>query len=143
MLGEKAAAQSMSPVPLAIGQAIVPMNSNWRFSAQHIAEATAPGFDDSNFEQVTIPHTNKRLPWHSFDEKSYAFVSVYRRRFRPPPPARGRHVFVGFAGAMTASTVWIHGQRLGEYIRWIHSFLFQPDSSIGSGQRQMSFVLVC
>src|SRR5579859_3656409 len=75
-----------------IGRLVLPMNRNWRFSPQHIADATARDFDDSGFEQVNIPHSNKRLPWHSFDEKSYEFVSVYRRRFRLPPGAYELHV---------------------------------------------------
>lgn len=102
----------------AIGQSqrlLLAINRNWRFNAQYVSGATAAGFDDSSFEQVTIPHTNKRLPWHSFDDKSYEFVSVYRRRFRLPSQARGLNVFVDFDGAMTASTVWINGRRLGEY----------------------------
>jgi beta-galactosidase len=72
-------------------------------------------FDDSAFERVVIPHTNIRLPWHSFDDKSYEFVSLYRRRFRLPAEAKGKHVFIDFEGVMTASTVWINGVRLGEY----------------------------
>src|SRR5262249_2196644 len=63
---------------------LLPINRNWRFSARQVEGATAAGFDDSGFEQVTIPHTNKRLPWHSFDDNAYQFVSVYRRRFRLP-----------------------------------------------------------
>jgi beta-galactosidase len=94
---------------------VLPINRNWRFSAQHVSAATAANFDDSTFEQVTIPHTNRRLPWHSFDDKSYEFLSIYRRRFRLPPQARGLRVFVDFGGAMTCSTVWLNGQRLGEY----------------------------
>ena len=62
-----------------------------------------------------IPHTNIRLPWHSFDDKSYEFVSLYRRRFRLPVEAKGKHVFIDFEGVMTASTVWINGVNLGEY----------------------------
>lgn len=92
-----------------------PLNRNWRFSSLRAQNDTALDFDDARFEQVTIPHTNKKLPWHGFDEKSYEFVSIYRRKFQLPPEARGRHVFVDFDGAMTASTVWINGQRLGEY----------------------------
>jgi beta-galactosidase len=42
-------------------------------------------------------------------------VSLYRRRFKLPPEARGKHVFVDFEGVMTASTVWLNGTRLGEY----------------------------
>jgi beta-galactosidase len=97
------------------GRLMLPINRGWRFSAQRSPGDTALAFDDSHFEQVTIPHTNKRLPWHSFDEKSYEFASIYRRRVRLPPEARDHLVFVDFDGAMTASTVWINGQRLGEY----------------------------
>ena len=97
------------------GRLVFPLNRNWRFSAQRSQNDTAIDFDDSKFDQATIPHTNKMLPWHSFDEKSYQFVSIYRRRFRLPPEARGRRIFVDFDGSMTASTVWINGQRLGEY----------------------------
>ena len=97
------------------GRLVLPMNRNWRFSRTAAEGAHARDFDDSGYERVVIPHTNVRLPWHSFDEKSYEFVSSYRRRFKLPPEARGKRVFVDFEGAMTASTVWINGQRLGEY----------------------------
>ncbi len=97
------------------GRLILPLNRNWRFSRTVVEGAHARDFDDSSYERVVIPHTNVRLPWHSFDEKSYEFVSSYRRRFKLPPEARGHRVFVDFEGAMTASTVWINGQRLGEY----------------------------
>jgi len=109
------------------GRLVFPINRNWRFSppSQRSANDTTPGFDDSQLERVTIPHTNKRLPWHSFDDKSYQFVSLYRRHFKLPPGARGYHVFVDFAGAMTASTVWLNGQRLGEYKGGYTPFSFE------------------
>jgi beta-galactosidase len=107
------------------GRLVLPMNRNWRYSAQHVESATTREFDDSAFDVVTIPHTNKRLPWHSFDEKQYQFISVYRRHFKLPADARGRHVFVDFDGAMTASTVWINGHRLGEYKGGYTPFSFE------------------
>ena len=64
---------------------------------------------------MTIPHTNKMLPWHGFDDKDYQFVSLYRRHFQLPPGANGKRVFVDFGGVMTAATVHINGHRLGEY----------------------------
>ena len=97
------------------GRLVIPMNRNWRYSRVVAEGSHERDFDDSGYERVAIPHTNVKLPWHSFDEKSYEFVSSYRRRFRVPPEARGRHVFVDFEGAMTASTVWLNGTRLGEY----------------------------
>src|SRR5271167_1112773 len=97
------------------GRLILPINRNWRYNHTYIEGAHEKNFDDSSFERVVVPHTNVKLPWHSFDDKDYEFVSIYRRRFKLPPEARGRHVFVDFEGVMTASTVWINGVRLGEY----------------------------
>ena len=94
---------------------LLPINRSWRYHRSVIAAAHEKNFDDSAFEGVVLPHTNISLPWHSFDDKSYEFVSMYRRRFKLPPEARGRHVFVDFEGAMLASTVWINGVCLGEY----------------------------
>jgi len=94
---------------------VVPINRNWRYSRAPVAGATRRDFDDSSWERVVVPHTNVRLPWHGFDDKTYQFVSVYRRRFRLPPEARGRRIFVDFEGVMTASTVWLNGVLLGEY----------------------------
>ncbi len=91
------------------------MNRNWRFSPRRVDHDTARNFNDGMFELVTVPHSNRKMPWHSFDEKAYQFVSLYRRHFKLPRAARGQHVFVDFEGAMAASTVWINGQRLGEY----------------------------
>src|SRR5437763_5765615 len=97
------------------GRLVLPINRNWRYNPQLADGFQAREFDDSGFERVVVPHTNKRLPWHSFDEKTYEFVSAYRRRFKLPAEARGKHVFVDFEGVMTAATVWINGTRLGEY----------------------------
>jgi beta-galactosidase len=97
------------------GRLLLPLNRNWRYNKSFLEGAHGLDFDDSAFDRVVIPHTNVRLPWHSFDDKEYEFVSLYRRRFKLPPEARGKLVFVDFEGAMTASTVWINGVKLGEY----------------------------
>jgi beta-galactosidase len=113
------AAATAAISPTAAGPAgdrlVLPLNRNWRYSRKRVNGAQEKTFDDSGFERVVVPHTNVRLPWHSFDEQEYQFVSVYRRRFKLPPQARGRHVFIDFEGVMTASTVWLNGVRLGEY----------------------------
>jgi beta-galactosidase len=104
---------------------ILPMNRNWLFSPAVAEGSHEKAFDDSRYQRVVIPHTNVRLPWHSFDEKTYEFVSSYRRHFKLPAGARGRHVFVDFEGAMTASSVWINGAKLGEYKGGYTPFSFE------------------
>lgn len=107
------------------GRLILPMNRNWRYHPGVVEGATRFIFDDSKFESVTIPHANVRLPWHSFNDKDYEFVSTYRRRFRLPAAASGKRVFVDFEGAMTASTLCINGVALGEYKGGYTPFSFE------------------
>ena len=101
--------------PPGTGRWVLPLNRNWLYSPTRLDGAHGKDFGDSGFERVVLPHANIRLPWHSFDDKAYQFVSTYRRHFRLPPAARGRRILVDFEGVMTASTVWLNGVRLGEY----------------------------
>ena len=120
-----AAGLAAEPTPAGKGRFVLPINRNWRYSPAATPAARARDFDDSHFARVTVPHTNLRVPWHSFDEKSYEFVSVYRRHFRLPASARRQRVFVDFEGVMTASTVWLNGVLLGEYKGGFTPFSFE------------------
>jgi beta-galactosidase len=128
-----------SGTPLSSGRMILPINRNWRYNRSFVAGAHDLHFDDSSFDRVVVPHTNVKLPWHSFDEKSYEFVSIYRRGFKLPPEARGKRVFADFAGVMTASTVWINGVRLGEYKGGYTPFSFELTDHVDfSGQNLLA-----
>lgn len=116
---------ALAQAPGAEGRAIYPINRDWRYSPAKVDGAELPTFDDSKFERVVVPHTNIQLPWHSFDDKDYEFISTYRRRFKFPKGAQGKRVFVDFEGVMTASTVWINGVRLGDYKGGFTPFSFE------------------
>jgi beta-galactosidase len=107
------------------GRRILPINRGWRYHPAWVNGAEGTTFDDSAFQRVVVPHTNIELPWHSFDDKDYEFVSTYRRRFKYPKDADGKRVFVDFEGVMTASTVWINGQLLGNYRGGFTPFSFE------------------
>ncbi len=104
---------------------IFPLNHGWLYSDKVATNSTRPAFDDRHFERVTIPHANRRLPWHGFDDKEFQFVSVYRRHFKLPVELRGQRVFVDFAGVMTATTITFNGQRFGEYRGGYTPFSFE------------------
>ena len=104
---------------------VFPLNHNWLYSDKVLPNAASLTLDDSRFERVTIPHTNKLLPWHGFDDKSYQFISLYRRHFKLPIAMRGKRIFVDFGGVMTAAVVSFNGQRLGEYRGGYTPFSFE------------------
>jgi len=112
---------------------VLSMNRNWLYGGKTVPGSSAVNFDDSKFQRVTIPHTNKMLPWHSFDEKEFQFVSIYRRHFHVPEELRGRRIFVDFAGVMTAATVSVNGVNLGEYRGGYTPFSFELTSHLKWG----------
>ena len=125
---------SAEPAPARTLPRSLSLNRNWLYGGKATPGCSAADFDDRKFQRVTIPHANKMFPWHSFNEKDFQFVSIYRRHFKLTPPP-GRRVFVDFAGVMTAATVSINGHKLGEYRGGYTPFSFdltphlRPDGS--------------
>jgi len=126
-----AQAQNPPAVPL---RRVYSLNRNWLFHNQVAAGAEGPGFNDSGYQRVTLPHTNIELPWHSFDDKAYEFVSSYRRHFRAPASWSGKRVLVDFGGVMTAAKVAINGHSFEEYRGGYTPFSFEltPHLKLGA-----------
>ena len=57
--------------PSSAGRLVLPMNRNWRYSRSVVQGGHDKDFNDSSFDRIAIPHTNVKLPWHGFDEKTY------------------------------------------------------------------------
>lgn len=92
-------------------RAVKLFNYDWLYIPQEV-ESTVP---DSDFEPITIPHTNKIFPWHNFDDQEYQFISTYRKRFTLPENLNGRRVYLDFEGVMQATTVTINGHTFPEH----------------------------
>jgi beta-galactosidase len=86
-------------------------NQDWLFMPSQANEFVP----DTEFESVTLPHSNRLLPHHYFDSAEYSFISIYRKHFTLPENRHGRRVYLDFDGAMIASTVTINGHRFSEY----------------------------
>ncbi len=100
---------------------IINFNTGWLYSANDYTNAQKPGFDDSGFEAVSVPHANKILEKHKgpgFQSQidSYRFVSWYRRHFQTPDSYRdGRRILVEFEGVATVAQVYVNGSYVGEH----------------------------
>lgn len=86
-------------------------NYDWLYSPQEVSTETS----DSDFESITIPHSNKIFPWHNFHDEEYQFISTYRKRFTLPEARQGRRIYLDFEGVMTATTVTINGHTFEEH----------------------------
>jgi beta-galactosidase len=124
------------------GRSILPINQNWRYSKLTERPMVERDYDDSAFSDVTLPHANVDLPWHDFDQRSYQFVSIYRRAVHLPADLNDRRVFVDFDGAMTASTVWLNGNKVGSYKGGYTPFSFELTSLLDQTGKNMLAVEV-
>lgn len=100
-----------------------PINFGWKYSPTFSAEMTAAKYDDSKFQTVDIPHTNKELPLNYFDEKCYQFVSCYRKAF-DLKKSKGKKYILHFEGAAVYSKVYLNDTFLGEYKGAYNGFSF-------------------
>ena len=118
------------------------LNRSWLFGGKIKGGWNLPEFDDSGWQKVTLPHSNAQLPWHSFDDKTYQIVSMYRRHFRAPQGWQGKRVFLDFDGAMTATAVSINGHDMPEYRGGYTPFSFELTGHLKFGAENLIAVRV-
>jgi beta-galactosidase len=97
-----------------------PLNNDWLFGGKFPDGATQPAFDDSAFENISLPHCVAKLSWHGWRFSDWSDVWIYRKHFSLPKDARSGRVFLHFDGVTTSATPFINGhalpQRVGGYL---------------------------
>ncbi|GJM62754.1 sugar-binding domain-containing protein [Persicobacter diffluens] len=95
-------------------------NFNWKFHWGDVGEAYQMTFNDTNWEQLRLPHDwSIQFP---FTQKNAAGatgflpggIGWYRKNFRVPKTDQGKHVFICFDGVYNNAEVWINGHYLGK-----------------------------
>lgn len=111
------------------------LNFGWRFHAGDLSDAARPGFDDTSWETVDVPHdfqisqpwvppaddekadnsdmgsnVKSRLSARGFKEMG---VGWYRKTITPEPSWQGRRVLLDFEGIMLVGDVYLNGERVG------------------------------
>jgi beta-galactosidase len=97
-------------------------NADWKFIRQDVPGAQAVGFDDSQWETVSTPHSFNDVDSfrviidHSGgDRGKYQGVVWYRKHFKLPAAAAGSKVFIEFEGMRQAGDIYFNGKPFGLY----------------------------
>ena len=106
-------------------RAIYNFNPGWKLFVGDPTNAAAPGFDDSAWKPVTLPH--------AWNEDSAFKVSIhdlptgiawYRKHFKLPPDAAGRKVFLEFQGIRQGGEFYLNGEWIGRSENGVMAFGF-------------------
>ena len=121
---------------------IFQLNFDWKYSPEYEAEMVNPDFNDDSFVTVDIPHTNLELPYNYFDEKSYQFVSCYRKSFSIEGGKKnGKRYILHFEGAANYSRVFLNGVFLGEHKGAYTPFSFDITEQLNDGDNVLAVML--
>jgi beta-galactosidase len=91
-------------------------DAGWLFGGAAASGSTQPGFDDSGFATVTLPHSVTPLSWRNWDPSSWEQVWVYRKHFDAPGDIAGMRLFLDFDAAMTQATPTLNGHDLDGHL---------------------------
>ena len=95
-----------------------PLDQNWLFGGQWNGDSNylQPGYDETGFETVTLPHCVAKLSWEGWVPDDWAGVWVYRRHFAARDEFKNRRVFLDFDGVMSRALPMLNGHALPEHI---------------------------
>lgn len=97
-------------------------NYGWKFIRQDVTGAQAPGFDDSKWTDVSLPHTfndvDMFVDWVGFATdtpvmRSYNGLTWYRKHFTLDQSYDGRKIFLEFQGIRDMGTFYVNGTQVG------------------------------
>lgn len=91
------------------------MNVAWRFYKGDVENAFTPGFNDSSWQVISLPHGLEILPVEASGGINYQGVAWYRKHFKLDPSFAGKKLFLHFEAIMGKSEIWLNGQKLKEY----------------------------
>jgi beta-galactosidase len=114
----------------------VSLDQGWRFQqSAAVTAAVNPGFDDSAWSAIDVPHTWNRLgnegTTRSPLTNTVQGIGWYRLRFTAPPAGKdASRYFLQFDGVGAIADVWLNGRYLGRHAGAFSRFRFDATQAI-------------
>ncbi len=101
------------------------IDDGWRYASGSLQGAAAPGFDDSQWQSINLPHT-----WNAADafDKTKPYrrgIGWYRKLLTIDSDLRGKRLFLYFEGANQVADVYVNGRHAGQHIGGYTAFVFE------------------
>ena len=125
------AAQAYSPP--ASHRVDLSLDPGWRFIRQDVPGAQNPGFDDSSWSVVNLPHTWNNLDGQDGGNNYYRGIGWYRLHYTVSNSYAGRRLFLKFEGAFLVTDVYVNGSLLGEHQGGFAAFAYDATPLLNVG----------
>jgi beta-galactosidase len=115
-------------------------NQGWRFGGGYRTGSQSPGYRDSGFRRVNLPHTVVNLSWGNWNPASWERLWIYRKSFTLPQTP-GTRVLLDFAGVMTNATVYLNGVELAAHVGGFLPFTVELTDNLVPGANELGVVV--
>ena len=89
------------------GRFVYSMNPSWLFMKGDVEDAGQKNFDDTDWEQVSLPHGIELLPTEASGCVNYQGVCWYRKHFELSDSLVGKKQVLYFEAVMGETQVWV------------------------------------
>ena len=130
-------------------------DSDWRFYRGGVQGAEMPGFDDSKWRRVDLPHdwsiedlpgTNSPFDPNAISQVSGGFTTGgtgwYRKTFTIGAEQKNKRIHIQFDGVYMNADFWLNGESLGTHPYGYTSLWFDITSKIKFGEKNTIIVQV-
>ena len=122
-------------------------NDNWKFNLGDIKGAEAKGFDDSKWENVSVPHDYSIIQDYQENleaESGYlpGGAGWYRKYFTVSEEMKDKRLRIDFDGVYMNATVYVNGQELGTHPFGYTPFSFDITDEVKVGEENVIAVKV-
>jgi beta-galactosidase len=117
------------------------LESGWRFKQADITGAEQSGFDDSDWQSISLPHN---WGWQEAmnGQPYYRGPGWYRRDLNLGPLQTGRRYFLRFEAASTVADVYLNGNFIGQHRGGFGAFCFEITSQLATNGTNLLAVRV-
>ena len=120
-------------VPVQAQRVETAIDMGWRFEKSDVPGAQNPGFDDSGWESVDIPHCYNALDATDGGYDYHRGKAWYRKSVAVSSAQSGKRVFLHFGAVGKAADVYLNGTLVGRHEGAYAAFCFDVTDAVAFG----------
>lgn len=115
---------------------VININAEWKYSKGDIMGAEQMNYDDSNWEQVGLPHSFS-IPYF-MSSSFYVGYGWYRKHFQLTEKDLARKLFLEFDGVFQEAEVFVNGKLAGKHTGGYTGFSVDISECVQAGNNLLS-----
>jgi len=112
-------------------------NHDWKIFIGNTSEAFSVKYNDSDWENVTLPHGwNQNEAFKNDIRQLSTGIAWYRKHFKLPEDLKNKKIFIEFEGVRQAAEIYVNGRFVGLHENGINAFGYDITSYVNFGDEE-------